>query len=205
MIQRGTVFTKDDMPEECGRPRIKVDRNTGLPLTVRGVKRGGFLNRQAIVHPKLEKDVTFYSVTETVNGPLVAISDGKATRYYWFGNNRRDTYMAQKGSSSFEEAWSNLFLSLMVDDRPVAKPLYDRVSFIFIEAFKLDPEKPERGQTFFGLRDNNGCEPVSHVTRSPKQGDRAMRVYLYGSTVKYLDLPMADHPLEAIRKAIRKR
>lgn len=200
MINPGPCFTADNMPEEILRPRIKIDRNSGLPVKVRGVKLSVLLNKTAIVHPKLEKPVSFYSVTETEKGPLVAISDGNCTRYYWFGENRRDTYMIPYGCEDNDTALNLLFLNLAVDERPIAGTIYKQLAFIFMENMPVGIHIDRC--VAVGLPNAEGIRLVEHFERSMEIGDRGIRVWLANSrSVRYIDLPMADHPLTAIVKA----
>jgi hypothetical protein len=200
MIRPGPCFTADDMPEEMLRPRLKIDRNNGLPITVRGVKRGVLLNKTAIVHPKLEGRVSFYSVTETELGPLVAMSDGECTRYYWFGNNRRDTYMVPYGCEDNDCALNLLFLYLAVDERAIASTIYKHLAFIFMENMLIGPHIDRC--IAVALPNAEGVKLVDHFERSMEIGEKGVRVWLaHSRSVRYIDLPMADHPLAAIVKA----
>lgn len=115
-----------------------------------------------IVRPGLKYPINYYCVTH-VKGKeepkswqehselrVVAISDGRDTRYYWFSKTTRATYIAHMPSRSFEDAWINLFKSVMLDDRPRTIQLYELMKHFFIEYFRTIKEEDDFNVTITG-------------------------------------------------------
>lgn len=106
------------------------------------------------VKPGLKYPINFFSVTH-VKGKeepkpgqehshlrLVAMSDGKDTRYYYYGKKTRATYLANMPSKTHEEAWLNLLKAVIMDDRDRGIAFYNLVKHFFVEYFKTRGDEP---------------------------------------------------------------
>lgn len=135
-----------------GRLAIRRDDRTPSDMVCELAHKAKIVN---IVRPGLKYPINFYCVThvkgkedpkpgqENSELRVVAMSDGKDTRYYWFGKHTRATYVANMPSASFEDAWLNLFKSVMMDDRPRTISLYHLMKHFFIEYFRTIDEDPD--------------------------------------------------------------
>jgi hypothetical protein len=113
---------------------IKKDRYVPTSMNRAAAHQTGNVIR---INPQLKYPIKFYGVTHVKdNVRLVSMSDGSKTRYYWFGENCRGTYLCNTPSSSFEESWRNLFKSLMLDDCSKAIKFYDLVKGFFSRYFE---------------------------------------------------------------------
>ena len=200
MHKTTVTFTTENMPEELTRLRVILDRQSGLPTTLHGVKPSVRPSKTATVHHGLEGPVTFYGVVEAQLGVLVTLSDGKATRYYWFSGSRRDTHLAPGGSSDTGGAISLLYKTLCVDHRVNAKVFYKQVVSIFAEQLRASYANPRLA--VYGVPTANGLELVTQYESSLEIGPNTVRIWLaHPRSIRHIDLPVANHPLEAIIKA----
>lgn len=68
------------------------------------------------LYPGMSGKISFYGITTNPNGVrMLSLSNGRVTRYYWFNGKRTTTYLVRSKSSDLEEAWLNLFKSLIKD------------------------------------------------------------------------------------------
>lgn len=93
------------------------------------------------VRHRLVNPITFYSVTEFNGCRLISISDGAQSRYYWLTPTRHHTYLVDKPSKGFEEAWSNLFAGIIMDERTSANLFYKVVWPFFEEMLDFKQTK----------------------------------------------------------------
>lgn len=113
---------------------IKKDRYIPTSMNRAAAHLNGDVLR---IKPQLVYPIKFYGVTHVKdNVRLVSMSDGSKTRYYWFGENCRGTYLSNSPSSCFEDAWRNLFKSIMLDDGPKAMKFYELVKHFFSDYFR---------------------------------------------------------------------
>lgn len=115
-----------------------------------------------VVRPGLKYPINYYCVThvrgkedpkpgqERSDLRVVAMSDGKDTRYYWYSRTTKATYVAHMPSRSFEDAWLNLFKAVMLDDRPRTIQLYDLMKHFFIEYFRTIDDAADFNVTISG-------------------------------------------------------
>jgi hypothetical protein len=148
-------------------------------------------NETILIRHGLRDSIRFYGVTQTAHGNLIAMSDGRQTRYYWTSSiGRRDTYLIQGPSFTFEEAWEHLFEALVLDGRATSINLYSRISFLFIWYFNQVKEKPAYLATEGMWR---GVKKRVLFEWLPDIGQRAVQVTIAG--YKPVAVPLEDHPL----------
>mgnify|MGYP003407986288 FL=1 len=111
--------------------QLHIRYEDGTPTRCTQVRR--IFNEGTIrARHKLANPITFYAVTEFEGCRLISISDGARTRYYWLTPTRHHTYMLDKPSKGFEEAWKNLFEGIVMDER-LSATLFYRVIWPFFE------------------------------------------------------------------------
>lgn len=106
--------------------QLTIDKRSGIPTKtpVMLLRRHSVMHKYFRLRHGLSHPIKFYAVTECEGSRLVSISDGDKTRYYWLTSGRSQTYVVNKPSRSFEEAWVNLFESIASDKRASAKLFY---------------------------------------------------------------------------------
>jgi hypothetical protein len=189
MISKGLHYTNDFPLRDAGEAQFKVSRENGEIVT-RSVH---WSQRQhtILIRHGLREPIKFYGVTQTAHGNLIAMSDGHYTRYYWTTmTGRRDTYVLQGSSATFEEAWEHLFEALVLDGRMPSIGLYNRISFLFIWYFNQIEEQPVVRATEGFWR---GVKKQVLFEWLPEIGKRAVKVTIAGS--QPVAVPLADHPL----------
>jgi len=189
MISKGLCYTNDFPLRDAGEAQFKVARENGEIIT-RSVHWSQKQHTILIRHG-LREPIKFYGVTQSAHGNLIAMSDGHYTRYYWTTmTGRRDTYVLQGSSATFEEAWEHLFEALVLDGRMPSIALYNRISFLFIWYFNQIEEQPVVRATEGFWR---GVKKQVLFEWLPEIGKRAVKVTIAGS--QPVAVPLADHPL----------
>lgn len=84
----------------------------------------------------LKNPISFYAVTKCEGGRLVSISDGVQTRYYWLGFLRHSTYLANKPSRTYEQAWEVLREAMKTDTR-LSAVLFSKATRPFFSSLPL--------------------------------------------------------------------
>jgi hypothetical protein len=189
MITKGLSFTDNFPLADVGEAQFRVNRNTGEIVTANTHWR--LRQETVLIRHGLREPIRFYGVTQTAHGNLIAMSDGHQTRYYWINSTgRRDTYLIQGSSFTFEEAWEHLFEALVLDGRATSIALYSRISFLFIWYFSQIKPKPAYLATEGSWR---GVKKEVLFEWLPDIGQRAVQVTIAG--YKPVAVPLADHPL----------
>ena len=121
---------------------LTLFKATGVPAK-KGQPRGG--QQVFNIRHGLEGDILFYSVAGYYGYKLIAMSDEFRTRYYWVGGVRHYTLVIDTPSSSYEEAWVQLFEALVFNQSADALKLHhymgDFFEDLFEELFLTDYEK----------------------------------------------------------------
>lgn len=124
--------------------QLTVDKRLGVPTRISTtlLRRHHVVDKYLKLRHGLKYPITFYAVTEFGGARLVSISDGVQTRYYWLTSTRYHSYLADKSSRSYEQAWCNLFEFTTLDGRKSTQ----QFSRAMVGFFKdLTEELTERG------------------------------------------------------------
>ncbi|MNM20169.1 hypothetical protein D3C81_305040 [compost metagenome] len=193
MLNKGYLATQEDLVNHTSG-QLRIDRNDGsIQIGSRAGKAGSFL-----VRPGLRKEMTFYGATSTEHGLIVAMSDGKSTRFYLFNKHRRETLMIHEPSHSHEESWVNLFKALLAGTCSRAVILYNAWYNIFLQYFL------EEGlsQTVAVEGIWKGEEFIASLEWDPEQ-PRKLEVSATFDQLPSRSMLFAYHPIEALYRACR--
>lgn len=97
--------------------QLTISTADGTPTCFRLTRRRYVGDGYIRARHGLKKPITFYAVTKCEGGRLISMSDGSQTRYYWLGPLRHSTYLANKPSRNYEQAWAVLDAALKTDTR----------------------------------------------------------------------------------------
>lgn len=121
--------------------KLLVDKRTLVPTNM---NLAVAINNDLVytLKPDLKNDVILYGITYGKNNMrMVVISDGRHTRYYWFTRKRHYTYLVEQGSIDLDEAWLNLFKSIIVNTRAKVLNMYEIMKHFIREYFKTLGDK----------------------------------------------------------------
>lgn len=153
-------------PNGAKTPQLYIDKKDGRPL------KGPTANSR-LIRPGLKETIVFYSITETVKGLLVSISDGKKTRYYWsVGTTKMLSLLVDKPSRTFEGGWLNLFEGLTQSVSKKDIQFYNQISFIVPEI--LEDYNESLGHPYFQTFKVKGID--FSLRMSGDVGDLAIQV-----------------------------
>lgn len=111
-----TLFKETGVPAKKGEPRCGKQ--------VFNIRHG------------LEGEIGFYSVTGYYRHKLIAMSDEYRTRYYWLGGVRHFTLVIDEPSTTYEEAWIQLFEALVFNQSADALKLHNFMGEFFTDMFE---------------------------------------------------------------------
>lgn len=98
--------------------QLSISTTDGTPTRSTRLTRRHYVSDGCIrARHGLKNPICFYAVTKCEGGRLVSISDGVQTRYYWLGFLRHSTYLANKPSRNYEQAWEVLREAMNTDTR----------------------------------------------------------------------------------------
>lgn len=195
MLNKTYLATKEDLVNHTSG-QIRIDRATGGMLVGQRSGQAGSI----LVRPGLGKEMTFYGATATEHGLIVAMSDGKSTRFYLLNKSRRETLVINEPSNSHEESWIALFKALLIGTHSRAVMLYNAWYNVFLQYFLQ-----EGINQVISLEGTwKGEEFVASVEWNPEQ-PRKLEVAATFDARSSRDMLFAYHPIEALHRACNRK
>lgn len=123
---------------------ILITKDEGVPTNM-NVAQGQKLGVVDRIRPGMDREISFYGVTKLENGQrLISVSDGHSTRFYWFENDKKISYLVEQPSRSHEESWMNLFKGLLLDDSDRGNVMFTICRPFFGQFFKMQNQESVR-------------------------------------------------------------
>lgn len=195
MLNKTFSATKEDLANHTSG-QLRIDRATGSILA--GQRSG--MAGSILVRPGLDKEMTFYGATATEHGLIVAMSDGKSTRFYLLNKTRRETLVINEPSHSHEGSWVTLFKALLIGAHSRAVVLYNTWYNTFLQHFLQEGisvavhlEGVWKGEEF-----------IASVEWDPEQ-PRKLEVSATFDQQPSRDMLFAYHPIEALHRACNRK
>jgi hypothetical protein len=126
---------KKEFPFPFRGGKLLLDKRTLVPTNLNVAVA---INNDLVytLKPDLKGEITLYGITYGNQGlPMVVMSDGHHTRYYWFSRKRHYTYLVESGSNDLDEAWLNLFKSIVTNTRSKVIDMYEIMRTFIREYF----------------------------------------------------------------------
>lgn len=149
--------------------QLNIRFDSGIPTYCKQLRRRTFKEGVIRARHGLRGPINFYAVTQCHGHRLVSISDGHCTRYYWLGLLRYSTYLVKKPSRNFEDAWKNLYESLVMDSRYSAIQFYREVWQFFAELLDFK-KRGEYHAHLVGMWKGHSVDLTLSVTEDTEHG-----------------------------------
>lgn len=132
---------RKEFPFTFREGKLLIDKRTLIPTNLNVAVA---INNDLVhtLRPGLKSEITLYGITYgSEDLHMVTMSDGRQTRYYWFTRKRQYTYLIEAGSADLDEAWLNLFKSIITNTRSKVIDMYEIMKHFIYEYFKTLGDK----------------------------------------------------------------